>query len=64
MNTSFKEMGQVDSFHIFLSPVIMFSKICDCIIRVFRSVHKSDRSDISANVVDICLCVNIIIIKY
>ena len=27
--------------------------------RVFRSFHKSDRSDISANVVDICHCVDI-----
>ena len=26
--------------------------------RVFRSFHKSYRSDISANVVDICLCVD------
>ena len=30
-------------------------------IRVFRSFHKSDKSDISANVVDICLYVNIML---
>ena len=29
--------------------------------RVFHSFHKSDRSDISANVVGICLCVNIVL---
>ena len=26
--------------------------------RIFRGFNKSDRSDISANVIDICLCVN------
>ena len=30
-------------------------------IRVFCSFHKSDRSDIAANVVDIHLCVNIML---
>ena len=29
--------------------------------RVFRIFHKSTRSDISDNVVDICLCVNIML---
>ena len=30
-------------------------------ISVFRSFYKSDRSDISGNVVDICLCVNVML---
>ena len=40
--------------------------LCDVqklsINRVFRSFYKSDRSDISANVVDICLSVNIMLL--
>ena len=33
--------------------------MCRILQNQFKHFHKSDRSDISANVVDICLCANI-----
>ena len=56
------------NFTCFCKKLLLFLRLCGlcgicgtCGITVFHSFPKSDRSDISANVVDICLCVNIVL---